>query len=57
MAASRWYREQELKEKGSGNVLKRFVDAANKWGIGICYYLNVQDDGYLVSVANVSARR
>ena len=26
-----------------------------RWGIGICYYLNVADDGYLVSVANVTA--
>ena len=40
---------------GKGDVLRQFADAANRWGIGICYYLNVQDDGYLVSVENVTA--
>ena len=38
VAASRW-------RNGTGDVLREFVDAANKWGIKICYYLNVQDDG------------
>jgi hypothetical protein len=33
-------------------VLREFADAANKWGIKISYYLNVQDDGYMNSVAN-----
>ena len=36
-------------------VLREFVDAANRWGIKICYYLNVQDDGYMVSVAKMNA--
>jgi len=42
--ASKW-------RNGKGDVLREFVDAANRWGIAICYYLNVQDDGYMVDVA------
>ena len=45
VAASSW-------RGGKGDVLREFVDAANKWGIKICYYLNVQNDGYMVKVAN-----
>lgn len=26
---------------GTGDVLREFADAANRWGIKICYYLNV----------------
>ncbi len=37
---------------GKGDVLREFADAANKWGIKIGYYLNVQDDGYMNFVAN-----
>ena len=33
-------------------MLREFADAANKWGIRIGYYLNVQDDGYMNLVAN-----
>jgi alpha-L-fucosidase len=45
VAASSW-------RAGKGDVLREFVDAANKWGIKICYYLNVQNDGYMSKVAN-----
>lgn len=31
---------------GTGDVLREFADAANRWGIKICYYLNVQCNGY-----------
>jgi alpha-L-fucosidase len=44
VAASSW-------RGGKGDVLREFTDAANKWGIGISYYLNVQNDGYMVDVA------
>lgn len=27
---------------GKGDVLREFADAANRWGIDICYYLNVR---------------
>lgn len=47
VAASSW-------KGGKGDVLREFADAANKWGIKISYYLNVQDDGYMNSVANYS---
>eukprot|EP00041_Stephanoeca_diplocostata_P015783 m.302730 g.302730 ORF g.302730 m.302730 type:complete len:514 (+) comp20152_c0_seq1:263-1804(+) len=46
--------ETWIKAGGSGNVLREFVDAANAWGIKICYYLNVQDDGYMTLVENAS---
>ena len=29
-----------------GDVLREFADAANRWGIKICYYLQVADDGW-----------
>ena len=47
VAASKW-------KDGKGDVLREFADAANKWGIRIGYYLNVQDDGYMNLVANYS---
>eukprot|EP01065_Artemidia_motanka_P032943 TRINITY_DN39921_c0_g1_i1.p1 TRINITY_DN39921_c0_g1~~TRINITY_DN39921_c0_g1_i1.p1 ORF type:complete len:524 (+),score=162.30 TRINITY_DN39921_c0_g1_i1:65-1573(+) len=47
VAASSW-------RGGKGNVLREFADAANKWGVKICYYLNVQNDGYMTSVAKYS---
>ena len=47
VAASKW-------KGGKGDVLRQFADAANKWGIKISYYLNVQDDGYMAFVANYS---
>ena len=31
---------------GQGDVLREFADAANRWGVKICYYLNVAADGY-----------
>ena len=46
VAASRW-------RDGKGDVLREFADAANKWGIKIAYYLNVQSDGYSTLVAKV----
>eukprot|EP01083_Nonionella_stella_P020491 56812_1 len=49
VAASSW-------RGGEGNVLREFVDSARKWGIHICYYLNVQADGYLTRVANVTGK-
>ena len=39
---------------GHGDVLRDFAESANRWGIGICYYLNVASNGYLTSVANFS---
>lgn len=39
---------------GKGNVLREFADAANRWGIKICYYLNVQADGYQTKVAKAT---
>jgi len=47
VAASSW-------RGGKGDVLREFADAANRWGIKISYYLNVQDDGYMAFVANYS---
>ena len=44
VAASSW-------RGGKGDVLREFADAANRWGVKICYYLNVQDDGYMTKVA------
>lgn len=41
-------------KNGNGNVLREFADAANRWGINICYYLNVQDDGYQNFVAKAT---
>jgi hypothetical protein len=40
---------------GKGDVLKEFVAAAKRWNIGVCYYINPLDDGYLSQIANVSA--
>jgi len=42
---------------GKGDVLREFADAANRWGIKICYYLNVADDGYENLVNKVSPKR
>ena len=28
---------------------------AKRWNIGVCYYINPLDDGYLSQIANVSA--
>lgn len=43
-------------KQGKGDVLREFVDAARRWGVKICYYINPVDDGYLAFVANVSAQ-
>jgi alpha-L-fucosidase len=43
VAASSW-------RGGKGDVLREFVDSANKWGIKICYYLNVQCTHYSTRV-------
>eukprot|EP00051_Salpingoeca_urceolata_P027593 m.482267 g.482267 ORF g.482267 m.482267 type:complete len:515 (+) comp22486_c0_seq1:4013-5557(+) len=43
VAASSW-------RGGKGDVLREFADSANKYGIKICYYLNVQCDGYMTEV-------
>ena len=42
---------------GQGDVLREFADAANRWGIKICYYLNVADDGYETLVAKATPER
>eukprot|EP00756_Hemistasia_phaeocysticola_P045537 Hpha_TRINITY_DN19285_c0_g1::TRINITY_DN19285_c0_g1_i1::g.194424::m.194424/K01206/FUCA; alpha-L-fucosidase len=47
VASSRW-------RNGTGNVLREFADAANRWGIKICYYLNVQNNGHSVKVEDLS---
>jgi alpha-L-fucosidase len=39
---------------GKGDVLREFADAANRWGVKICYYLNVADDGYETLVAKAT---
>lgn len=39
VAASPW-------KNGKGDVLREFADAANRWGIKICYYLQAADDGW-----------
>lgn len=39
VAASPW-------KSGKGDVLREFADAANRWGIKICYYLQAADDGW-----------
>lgn len=46
VAASRW-------RNGKGDVLREFADAANRWGIKICYYLNVQNNGHSVLVEDL----
>ena len=48
---SAWFKKQPV---GKGDVLRQFADAANRWGIGICYYLNVQDDGYVPTSQSLS---
>jgi alpha-L-fucosidase len=49
VAASRW-------RNGTGDVLREFVDAAHRWGIKICYYCNVQADGYMALVADLPGK-
>ena len=39
---------------GKGDVLRQFADAANRWGIKICYYCNPRDDGYLAKWGDVT---
>ena len=34
---------------GKGDVLREFVDAAQRWNIKICYYINPMTDGYLAN--------
>lgn len=41
-------------QSGRGDVLRDFADSANRWGIKICYYLNVAKNGYLTEVAKVT---
>lgn len=38
---------------GKGDVVRQFADAANRWGIKICYYCNPRDDGYLAKWGKV----
>ena len=42
---------------GKGDVLRDFADAANRWGIKICYYLNLQCDGYQTKVAKATPQQ
>lgn len=39
---------------GKGDILREFADAANRWGVKICYYLNVADDGFETLVAKAT---
>lgn len=41
-------------QAGRGDVLRQFADAANRWGIKVCYYLNVQNNGYHKLVEKLS---
>ena len=45
---------KELWASGKGDIVKRFVASAKRWGIKICYYLNPMTDGYLVQIANAT---
>lgn len=47
VAASSW-------RGGKGDVLREFADAANRWGIKICYYLNIQVRGLASRVGQAS---
>jgi alpha-L-fucosidase len=49
VAASSW-------RGGKGDVLREFADAAQKWGIRICYYLNVQCNHYSTKVENLAPK-
>jgi len=37
---------------GKGDVLREFASAAKRWGVNICYYINVLADGYNTYVGN-----
>ena len=39
---------------GRGDVLREFADAANRWNVSICYYLNVACDHYETEVQGLS---
>ena len=39
---------------GAGDVLRDFADAANRWGIKICYYQNAACNHYNTQVANMT---
>ena len=47
-SASKW-------RGGRGDVLREFADAANRWGIKICYYCNPRDDGYLARFGHLTS--
>lgn len=40
-------------EDGKGDVLKKFVASAKKWGINVCYYINPMTDGFLTQLEGV----
>jgi len=42
---------------GSGDVLRDFADAANRWGIKICYYLNPTSNSYHTLVEKLSPEK
>jgi alpha-L-fucosidase len=48
VAASPWM-------NGKGDVVRLFADAANRWGIKICYYCNPLDDGHMAQKDGVDA--
>jgi alpha-L-fucosidase len=39
---------------GRGDVLREFADAANRWNVSICYYLNVACDHYQTLVQRLT---
>jgi alpha-L-fucosidase len=45
-ASSRWAATRKAQGK-SIDILREFADAANKWGVKICYYINPLTDGFL----------
>ena len=41
---------------GHGDVLREFADAANRWNVSICYYLNVACDHYETLVQKLTPK-
>jgi alpha-L-fucosidase len=42
---------------GNGDVLREFADAANRWNVSICYYLNVACDHYQTTVQKYTPKQ
>ena len=43
-------------KNGTGDILREFADTCNEEGIKICYYLNVQDNGYFTMFEKVDGK-